>query len=233
MCHVNFLADMKPSLLPGGHFAARHLPAGLGKLAIAKVSKKPLNPLFLMHLWHLPSMKPLHICILMQTALGLRAGHLAILTANQFGSETVMLPAFKFQKPVLMPLLHVPDQLLAMFLDLASGRSKDAPIIPFTAAQYKKQFGKLLKQQGFSQTSHSSRHAFGSIHAAMMTSHPTIARYLVHTKEKTTKVYIHEFPLSELQCIRTHPSYFLPLSLVHQPTLQPPIVYKAAPPKLV
>ena len=208
--HVNFLTTMKPPLINGGPIHPKRLLQALGKISPKTYTDKVLPLVFLYELSLRLQPTLLQISIQLQTMLGLRAGHFCLLTPCAFMSNSLLLPPFKFQKkPVLICLQHVPTWLIKAFLSFQT--SQYAPIIPWSAATYKSKYKKLTKDFNLCKASHSSRHTFASLHAAMGTPNSIIAAYMIHVRETTTKVYVHELRSGEYQYLLQHPDYFLPL----------------------
>ncbi len=214
--HVNFFAEMKPPLILGGTMHPQRLLKAIGKLSPKVYTNKVLPLSFLLALSKLLKPTLMQVAIQLQTLMGLRGGHICLLKPCEFIQRSVLLPPFKHQKhPVLMSLSHVPVWLIEAYLSFQT--SQYAPIIPWSAETYKKKYKALTKGYNLCKASHSSRHTFASIHAAKSTPLGIVACYMVHTRETTTKVYIHTLKPEDYQLLVANQDYFLPLNLQFAP----------------
>ena len=184
---------------------------GISKFTPVRVPKKKyLPPSFIVRLAKQEDPELIYLAVQMQCYLGVRAGHFSLLEPQQFMGMNVILPPFKFQKrPVLMPLYHIPVELLKKFLSLCN-QEQFAPLLPWLPATYKKKFKEITLQLGLPNASHSARHTFGSIQAILGTAMDIIQRYLIHKRGKTTEIYVHSMTSSEIAVILAHPSLFIP-----------------------
>ena len=214
--HVNFLADLQPPLIQGGPMHPKRLLQAIGKLSPQQIKNKVLPVLFLLSLKGKYQPTLMEVSLQLQTMLGLRGGHFCLLQPCAFMGVSLLLPPFKFQKhPVLVCIQQVPTWLVEAFLSFKT--SQFAPIVPWSAAIYKSKYKSLTKSFNLCKASHSSRHTFGSIYAALGAPLPILARYLIHVRESTTRVYVHDLQPGEYQLVVSHPDYFKPLSLQFAP----------------
>jgi len=215
--HINFLADFNPPMIAGPPMHPKRILQGIGKLCPQTYTDKVLPIQFLIGLSTRLQPKLIHIAVQLQTLIGLRGGHICLLKPAAFMGNSVLLPPFKFQKhPVLVCLLHVPRWLIEAFLSFQT--SHFAPIIPWSSATYKAKYKELTKAFKLCKASHSSRHTFASIHSAMGSPIQTIAQYMIHVRETTTKVYVHDLKPEEYQLLMSYPDYFRRLSIQFAPS---------------
>jgi len=218
--HINFLAAMRPPLLPGGEILLPRYFKGLAKLIPGITAKysKYLPPWFIVKLYRMEKPELIHLAILVQFYLATRAGHFTMLEPQHFMAGNVMLPPFKFQKrAVLLPLHHLPPGLLEKFLSLC-GSQHYAPLLPWLPSTYKKMFKTITLELGLSNASHSARHAFASIQAILGTQLDIIQRYLIHKRTITTeKTYVHSMSAEDIATILANPDIFIPCSPVLAP----------------
>jgi len=225
--HVNFLTTLRPPLLPGGEMKLDRLIQGLTAMSLVTVKNKVLPPSFLWRLHLLYKAKPIYVAMQVQAALGLRAGHFMLLKPKHFLPGSVMLPPFKKHlTSMLLPTHHVPQELLKAYLGLQpSTATRDDLVLPFwTPDQYKKLFAQATLELGLDHATHSARHTFASIQAALCCPRGILAAYLQHKDPKTSTTYIHELSEEELQCVNDHPEYFIPCSMMLAPATRAKLV---------
>ena len=211
--HVNFFTELKPPLLPGGPILVPRFYKGLANVQpLQSVKQKFLPPAFIVKLTKLESPQLIHIAILVQFYLGIRAGHFSILEPQMFLGRNVILPPFKFQKrPVMLPLCHVPHKLLEQFFSLCGSESY-APLLPWLPATYKRKFKEVTLELGLPNASHSARHTFGTVQAVLGSEMEIIQRYLIHKRGKTTETYVHTMSSRDIATVLANPLIFIPCS---------------------
>jgi len=174
--HINCLTTFLPPLIAGGPIHPKRLLQAIGKLSPKVYTNKVLPIRFLIDLSRLLQPTLMQTAVQLQTLLGLRGGHFCMLRPCDFNANSLLLPPFKFQKiPVLLCTLHVPTWLIKTYLSRQT--SYYAPIIPWSAATYKSKYKKLTQAYKLCKASHSSRHTFASLHAALSTPLSTVAQY--------------------------------------------------------
>ena len=215
--HINCLTTFLPPLIAGGPIHPKRLLQAIGKLSPKVYTNKVLPIRFLIDLSRLLQPTLMQTAVQLQTLLGLRGGHFCMLRPCDFNANSLLLPPFKFQKiPVLLCTLHVPTWLIKTYLSRQT--SYYAPIIPWSAATYKSKYKKLTQAYKLCKASHSSRHTFASLHAALSTPLSTVAQYMVHVRETTTKTYVHELSKEDYNLLLEHPDYFKHLNMQFAPS---------------
>ena len=197
--HINFLTELNPPMLPGGHIVMPKLVHGLAKFSTYCPKVNMLPPSFLISLALLEEPQLIHIAVQLQAAIGLRAGQMTLITPMHLLTQGQMIaPPFKRQKlTVLLDIMHVPKWLVDAFLSFQ--KNGFSPILPWTTPQYRAHFKSLCVSYQLPQTSHAARHTYASIHRFLNEPLPMISQILIHKGECTIDKYLHSISEEEQQ----------------------------------